>query len=202
MTDVVSQDFLTGQMLIAMPNMGDPRFERSVVLICSHESDHAMGVIVNKRLQELNVGDLLQQLEIQAENDMAELPVVYGGPVQQDRGLVVHSLDYVSDQTMIVNDLIGVTGTQEILKNIAEGSIDTRTPAKFLLALGHAGWSGGQLEEEIQMNVWAHVALTEDIIFSGYEKDAWNSALHELGVNSAMLSPEWMQTRDGDAPLN
>lgn len=202
MTDAFVQDFLTGQMLIAMPNMGDPRFERSVVLICSHESDHAMGVIVNKRLKELNVGDLLQQLEIHSEKEVADLPVVYGGPVQQDRGLVIHTLDYVSDQTMIVNDLIGVTGTQEILKDIAQGASNERTPAKFLLTLGHAGWSGGQLEEEIQMNAWAHVALTEDIVFAGYKQDAWSGALQKLGVNSAMLSPEWIQTRDGDAPLN
>ena len=197
-----AQDFLTGQLLIAMPNMGDQRFERSVVLICSHERDHAMGIVVNKRLQDVTVGELLQQLEIPADKAVGDAPVFYGGPVQQDHGLVVHTLDYQSDQTMVVHDNVGVTGTQQILADLAQGGIDEQRPANFLLALGHAGWSGGQLEEELQMNAWAHVPLSEDILFGGENRDIWRSALAKLGVSAAMLSPEWMRARDSNAPLN
>jgi len=167
---VHERDFLTGQTLIAMPNMGDPRFERSVILICSHQNDHAMGIVINKTIKEVTIGELLKQLEINADKTLSSSPVFYGGPVQQDQGLVIHTLDYKLDETLIVNDNIGVTGTREILANVASKEDSVPRPDRYLLALGHAGWSGGQLEEEIQMNAWAHCEALEDIVFSGNEK--------------------------------
>lgn len=197
------REYLSGKMLIAMPNMEDERFERSVVLICSHENDHAMGVVINKIIREITIGDLLEQLRIEADQNISISPVYYGGPVQQDRGLVIHTLDYRSETTMVVGDNIGVTGTREILADLAnhDDGMAAR-PAKYLLALGHAGWSSGQLEEEIQMNVWAHCDADERIVFADKNTDAWQRALNNLGVTTAMLSPEWARGRDMNAPLN
>ena len=197
-----SQDFLTGKLLIAMPNMTDPRFERSVVLICSHQSDHAMGLIVNKRISEITIGSLLQQLKIQADPSVKEAPVYFGGPVQQDRGLVLHTLDYQTTQTLPISSNIGVTGSREILANAVSELSELPKPDRFILALGHAGWSGGQLEEEISMNAWAHCPLDEGIIFSRSNADTWKRSLENIGVSTAMLSPEWSTARDSDAPLN
>ena len=196
------RDFLVGQALIAMPNMGDPRFERSVVLICSHEDDHAMGVVINKQIKDVTVGDLLKQLEIKAEGVVSENPVHYGGPVQQDRGLVIHTLDYRSSQTLVVGDNIGVTGTRDILADVAGDDPSSPPPEKYFLALGHAGWDGGQLEEEIAMNAWANCEAEEALVFTNGNIDIWKSALEKLGVTGAMLSPEWANIRDEDAPLN
>ena len=197
-----SRDFLAGQVLIAMPNMGDKRFERSVVLMCSHESDHAMGVIVNQRIDNVSTRELATQLEITVDDDALESPVFLGGPVQQDRGLVVHTLDYQSNQTLVVNDEIGVTGTREIFALIAGGAAETARPRRFFLALGHAGWATGQLEEEISMNAWAHGPADLDLVFAERRMDVWREALQRLGVTGAMLSPEWAQVRSDDAPLN
>ncbi|MEM9705362.1 MAG: YqgE/AlgH family protein [Pseudomonadota bacterium] len=188
---------LTGQLLIAMPNMGDQRFDRSVVLMCSHAADHAMGVIINKTLDGAGFGELLDQLSLEAPEHIAAQPVHYGGPVQQDRGLVIHSLDYQSANTLVVNDEIGVTGTRDILSDIASGGA---TPRSYFLTLGHAGWAPGQLEDEIASNAWAHVDADRDLVFS--DDDIWKNALERLGVTGAMLSPEWATARPSDAPLN
>ena len=196
------RDYLIGRALIAMPNMGDARFERSVVLICSHENDHAMGIVVNKQIKELNIGDLLEQMEITADQAIMESPVHYGGPVKQDRGLVVHTLDYRSEHTIIVSDNIGVTGTAEILVDVAGTDRQSPPPSQYFLALGHAGWAAGQLEEEIAMNTWAFCDVNERLLFSKGREDVWKSALKTLGVTAAMLSPEWSNIRDQNAPLN
>ncbi|MEL6213083.1 MAG: YqgE/AlgH family protein [Pseudomonadota bacterium] len=208
MTSALSdRDYLSGQLIIAMPNMGDPRFERSVVLMCSHGDDHAMGVVINKTIKDARLGELIKQVGDKAAADTADDarkalndPVFYGGPVREDRGLVIHTLDYRCSETLIVNDEIGVTGTTEILAEIAAGS--ENAPSQFLLALGHAGWSGGQLEEEIAMNAWAHGAADLDIVFAGAQQDCWRRSLERLGVTGAMLSPEWAAARPSDSPLN
>jgi len=198
----LDRDFLVGQTLIAMPNMGDPRFERSVVLVCSHEDDHAMGIVINKQIKDVTIGDLLKQLEIKAEGVILESPVHYGGPVQQDRGLVIHTLDYHSPQTLIVADNIGVTGTRDILADVSGQDRKAPPPGKHFLALGHAGWDSGQLEEEIAMNAWANCPAEEALVFTKGNTDIWKSALGKLGVTGAMLSPEWANIRDEDAPLH
>ncbi len=200
--DADKQDFLAGQLLIAMPNMGDPRFERSVVLICTHDADHAMGVIVNKRLEDVSFADLLGQLEIAAGGAAAQTDVFFGGPVQTERGLVLHSLDYRLDRTVALSGGLGLTATRDILVDIGGAEPKRPAPQHFLLAIGHAGWGAGQLEQEIAMNAWIHCEADNDIIFDGAENDAWSKALAKLGVTSAMLSREWASARDGDQPLN
>lgn len=197
-----ARDFLTGNLLIAMPNMTDPRFEKSVVLMVSHDPKHAMGVVINKPLADIELGDLLEQLSIDPREGSGGEPVYYGGPVQTDRGLVVHTLDYRSPQTMPVGAHFGVTASREILADIG-GRARVRTPPrKYLLAIGHAGWGAGQLESEIAVNAWCHAEATADIIFNPDPGAAWRAALESLGVTGAMFSKEWSTARPGDAPLN
>ena len=196
------RDFLGGKLLIAMPNMTDPRFEKSVVLMVSHDERHAMGVVVNKPLADIELGDLLEQLSIDPRKGSGGEPVFYGGPVQTDRGLVVHSLDYKSKQTMQVGPDLGVTASKEILVDIGGASPKRKAPAKYLLAIGHAGWGAGQLESEIAVNAWCHSDADPALVFGGEAADLWKAALGSLGVTAAMLSPEWAKARPGDAPLN
>lgn len=197
-----SRDYLAGQMLIAMPNMGDPRFDRSVIFLCAHDEDHAMGVIVNKPLDDVDMSELLEQLEIAPQEDADETPVFFGGPVQTERGLVLHTLDYRLDTTLALGDGLGLTASRDILIDIAGREPKRAPPRRFLLAIGHAGWGPGQLEKEIAMNAWAHCEPDEEIIFNGAHDALWKRALQKLGVTSAMLSTEWSSVRDEDKPLN
>ena len=196
------RDFLAGQLLIAMPNMGDPRFEKSVIFLCAHDEDHAMGVIVNKRLADIDLSDLLAQLDITPTADANATPVYFGGPVQTERGVVLHTLDYERDTTIHFGADIGLTATKDILKDIAGENPGKSPPRRYLLAIGHAGWGAGQLEDEIAMNAWLHCGADEALIFNGNEIGAWNRALAKHGVTSAMLSPEWASARREGEPLN
>lgn len=196
------QDFLAGQLLIAMPNMGDPRFERSVIMICTHDTDHAMGVILNKRLDDVEFIDLLTQLDITPCEGAHHTDVFYGGPVQTERGLVLHTSDYEIDKTMTIKGDLALTATRDILVDIGGCEPQRPAPRRYLLAIGHAGWGPGQLEQEIAMNAWLHCAPDDGLIFNGAQDDAWNGALAKLGVTSAMLSREWASSRDSDQPLN
>lgn len=196
------RDFLTGKLLIAMPNMTDPRFEKSVLLMVSHDPAHAMGVVINKPLADIELGDLLEQLAIDPREGAGGEQVFYGGPVQTDRGLVIHTLDYRSPQTMIVADRFGVTASKEILVDIGGRGTTRKPPEKFMLAIGHAGWGAGQLESEIAVNAWCHSEASESLIFGSDRSDTWNAALKSLGVTGAMLSPEWSNARPGGSPLN
>ncbi len=196
------QDFLAGKLLIAMPNMSDPRFEKSVLLMVSHDPKHAMGIVINKPLVDLELADLLEQLKIDPREGSGGEPVYYGGPVQTDRGLVVHTLDYRSPQTMAVNARIGVTASKDILVDIG-GRANTRPPPeKYLLAVGHAGWGPGQLESELSVNAWCHSDPDVDLMFATSSGDVWQAALKSLGVTGAMFSREWSSPRPGDAPIN
>ncbi|MEM9495925.1 MAG: YqgE/AlgH family protein [Pseudomonadota bacterium] len=196
------QDFLTGKLLIAMPNMGDPRFEQSVIFMCSHDEHHAMGVIVNKPLAEVELADLLEQLDIDPQEEKSDTPVFFGGPVQTERGVVLHTLDYRRETTITLGPDIGITASREILADIGGAAPSRPAPRRSLLAIGHAGWGAGQLEQEITMNAWAHCDADEAIIFDGASRPSWKDALRKLGVNSAMFSAAWAQGRDEDTPLN
>jgi putative transcriptional regulator len=196
------RSFLTGQLLIAMPNMGDPRFEKSVIFMCAHDEDHAMGVIVNKRLADVDLSDLFEQLDIETQIGAEITPVHFGGPVQTGRGVVLHTNDYARDATIAYESDIALTATKEILNDIAGKNPSRPPPRRYLLAIGHAGWGAGQLEQEIAMNAWAHCAADEAIIFNGDGGAAWSQALAKLGVTSAMLSPEWASIRRDDQPLH
>ena len=177
--------FLEGQMLIAMPSMGDPRFEHSVVYLCAHSDQGAMGFVVNKRVDHISFADLLDHLNIEHATLGNTPPIHFGGPVDSERGFVLHSTDYHSaESTLRVDENVGLTATLEILKAIAGG----RGPKKSLLALGYSGWAPGQLESEIHANGWLHCEADKDILFGAENDRKWQRALAKLGVDASLLS--------------
>ncbi len=183
--DDTEDGFLTGQLLIAMPQMSDPRFRRSVVYICSQSDRGAMGLIVNKPLPSLNFIDLLEQLEIKTEKLRGTVPIHYGGPVETGHGFVLHSLDYtLPEATLRISEGVGLTATIDVLKAIARGG----GPESAFLALGYAGWSAGQLENEIRANGWLHCEADAELVFGSEIEHKWERALGKLGVTAAMLS--------------
>ena len=182
--------------------MTDPRFERAVLIMCAHDEHHAMGVIVNKPVSDIEFGELLEQLSIDPREGVGGDPVYFGGPVQTDRGVVVHSLDYRIESTLVVAPNIGLTANREILVDIGGVRAARPRPERYFLAIGYAGWSAGQLEGELAMNAWAHCDADADIVFSREPRYAWRNALKKLGVTEAKLSPEWMSARPGDARLH
>jgi putative transcriptional regulator len=176
---------LTGKLLIAMPGMGDPRFEHSVVFMCSHKDDGAMGLIVNKPAADIRLSDLLDQLDIAPKASARDLPVHFGGPVEASRGFVLHSRDYASNlQTLAVSDDFGMTATLDVLEDIAQGD----GPSRALMMLGYAGWGPGQLEAEIGMNGWLTTESDPDLVFAGEDSAKWAAALKTLGVDPLGLS--------------
>ena len=177
---------LSGKLLIAMPGMGDPRFERSVVFICAYSEDGAMGLIVNKPAPDLTFGQLLKQLEIPAPDDPSRvIRVHFGGPVEHARGFVLHSADYGGEgATLNVDDRFGMTATIDILQAIARG----KGPESSLLALGYAGWGPGQLEREILANGWLTCDASPELVFSDRNEMKWTRALGTLGVDPVSLS--------------
>ena len=181
--------FLDGQILIAMPGMQDPRFHRSLVYLCAHSADGAMGLIVNKRADDLKLKDLFGRLGIpigDGPGELARAPVHYGGPVEMGRGFVLHSSDYHSDDaTMQIDDATSMTATLDILHAMATH----RGPNRAIIALGYAGWAPGQLEAELQANGWLACPADENLLFGADEDSKWNQALAKLGVHPAMLSP-------------
>lgn len=176
---------LAGQLLVAMPQMGDHRFVRAVIYMCAHNEEGAMGLMINKLIDSLTMPDLLKQLHIPAEGMNGTSRVHFGGPVEAGRGFVLHSADYVEDKTLVVGG-IALTTTLDILQAIGRGN----GPRRSLLALGYAGWGPGQLEDEMQANGWLHVAADEDIVFGDGQTDKWQRALAKLGANPLSLSGE------------
>lgn len=178
---------LTGKMLIAMPGMGDPRFDQSVIFMCAHSDEGAMGLIVNKPSQEVKLTELVSQLNIVALTDLRGKPVHYGGPVEQGRGFVLHSPDYTSNVTTLeVDPQFRMTATLDILEDIAAG----KGPLQRLLALGYAGWGPGQLEGEIAQNGWLICDATPDLVFHTPDAQKWEAALNSIGVLPLALSSE------------
>ncbi|MGY3695311.1 YqgE/AlgH family protein [Bradyrhizobium sp. ma5] len=184
--------YLDGQMLIAMPVMNDPRFERSVIYMCAHSSEGAMGIIVNRPAGSIDFPGLLVQLDIIEKSDQIQLPenaemmkVMKGGPVDTGRGFVLHSSDfYIQDATLNIDDGISLTATVDILKAIAKGS----GPKHAILALGYAGWAPGQLENEIQHNGWLHCDADPELIFGTDVDEKYARALRKIGIEAGMLS--------------
>jgi putative transcriptional regulator len=178
---------LTGQLLLAMPQMMDERFARSVVYICAHSGEAgAMGLIINKLLGALTMGELFTQLDISPSGGVGARPVHYGGPVEAGRGFVLHTTDYNEDATLVVDDNIALTATLDVLRAIGQG----RGPRRSLFALGYAGWAPGQLDAEIQANGWLLVPADDAIIFDPDHDQKWQRALAKLGVDLTMLSSE------------
>jgi putative transcriptional regulator len=178
--------YLSGHLLMAMPQMDDPRFRRSVIYICAHSADGAMGLIVNRRFDAISFPDLLEQLNIEVGPRTQQIRVHCGGPVETGRGFVLHSDDYVRDGTMVVNSGFALTATIDILKAIATGE----GPRQSLLALGYAGWAPGQLESEITANGWLAVPADATLVFDPDLEAKWSMALAKLGVNLTSLAGE------------
>jgi putative transcriptional regulator len=175
---------LAGQLLVAMPQMQDERFARSVILMCYHNEEGAMGLVVNKPIDQLTLPKLLQQLDIAAEGLKGAPRVHFGGPVEEGRGFVLHSADYVEDGTMIIADSLALTATLDILRAIGRGA----GPRRCLLALGYAGWGPQQLDAEMQANGWLNLAADEEIVFDASGGDKWTRSLAKLGIDPLALS--------------
>jgi putative transcriptional regulator len=188
------EGFLDGQLLMAMPSMGDKRFARSVIYVCAHSADGAMGIVINKLASEISFHDLLVQLEIvkgkrraPTAGGIEKVRVHRGGPVETGRGFVLHSADFLLENaTLPIADGVCLTATLEILRAIAEG----QGPERALLALGYAGWAPGQLEFEIQSNGWLHSQADRGILFDGDIEAKYDRALAKIGVEPAMLSAD------------
>ena len=171
--------YLTGQLLIAMPNMRDPRFEKTVIYMCVHNAEGAVGLVVNRQIESITFPDLLRQLNIEPSDTPPDLPIHFGGPVETGRGFVLHSADYGQTGTIMVGDLIGLTATVDILKDMAAH----RGPRNSLLALGYAGWGPGQLDGEIQQNAWLNVPADEGLIFDSEIDTKWTRAIAKIGID-------------------
>jgi putative transcriptional regulator len=185
--------YLDGQMLVAMPGMMDERFSRTLIYICAHSAEGAMGIVVNKPAADLNFPDLLVQLDIIPEADRIRLPkrvgrieVLMGGPVETGRGFVLHTPDfYIDNSTLPIDEGMCLTATTDILRAIAKGE----GPHNAVLALGYAGWSAGQLETEIQANGWLNCSADPELIFNSSCESRYDLAMRKIGIDPAMLSP-------------
>ncbi|HYZ40152.1 MAG TPA: YqgE/AlgH family protein [Stellaceae bacterium] len=178
---------LSGQLLVAMPQMLDPRFARSVVYICAHSEDAgAMGLVINKPIGSLTMGELFSQMQIASRGGAGSRLVHFGGPCSTEHGFVLHTADYNEEGTLVVDGNIALTATLDILRAIGEG----RGPRHSLFALGYAGWAPGQLDAEIQANGWLSVAADDGIVFDPDHDRKWNRALAKLGIDLTMLSTD------------
>ncbi|WP_366145070.1 YqgE/AlgH family protein [Maricaulis sp.] len=187
----VADRFLGGKLLIATPMIGDPRFDRSVILMCDHSDEHAMGIMINKPVSGLRLPELFDQLGIDTDIEAPDRAVMLGGPVERDRGFVLHSNDFAADgSTLPVSEGIGLTATKDILEAIAS----SHPPRRSVLALGYAGWGPGQLEDELTANAWLVADPDEALIFGDGNEDKWEKALAIIGI-----SPEHLSSLSGHA---
>ena len=183
-----SGDFLAGRLLIAMPGIGDPRFERAVILMCAHSADNAMGVTVNHPLDGLSLGELLDRLGVKPKVVRGDQAVLAGGPVDRERGFVIHTADYTTnDSTLTVGEGIALTPTREVLEAMADVE---RRPRQSILALGCATWGAGQLEQEIRENVWLACEADESLVFDEDHQTKWTRAMAKIGVRVDHLSAQ------------
>lgn len=191
-TGLAEPGFLDGQMLIAMPGMPDERFARTVIYLCAHSSEGAMGIVINRQARNIGFPELLVQLDIIAKDQAIRLPnraervaVLAGGPVETTRGFVLHSTDcIIEDSTLPIADNIGLTITVDMLRMIARGE----GPESAILALGYASWGAGQLEREIQQNSWLHGPTDFDLVFGADHDAKYDRALRRIGIDPAFLS--------------
>lgn len=193
MNKVSSFPSLCGKFLIAMPGMGDQRFEKSVIYLCAHSDEGAMGFIFNQLLESPQMTDFFQQLEIITESeidlvpqDIKERPLFVGGPVEPGRGFVLHTPEFDSESTLHVDGNVRLTATLDILRAIAVG----KGPSRSIIALGYSGWAAGQLEDEIASNGWLTVDADEGVIFETQIDKRYDESLALLGINSTSLSSD------------
>jgi putative transcriptional regulator len=177
-------EFLTGQLLIAMPAMADPRFAQSVIYLCAHTPEGAMGLVLNKPLKRPSFEDLLRQLDVEPLPPARRIRLCAGGPVDNARGFVLHTTDWTGEGSLRVDDGLALTASLDVLKAIAEGG----GPREGILALGYAGWGPGQLDAEIHQNAWLSVTADETIVFDGDHDTKWRRALGKLNIDPLLLS--------------
>lgn len=176
---------LDGKLIVATPSLGDPRFDRSVVFMCSHSDEGAMGLIINKPTNALTFNDMLEQLDIPTTDALVPQNVFVGGPVESGRGFVLHSTDYQnSEDRMIINDQFALSASLGVLEDIARGE----GPTDFIPSLGYSGWGPGQLEQELRENAWLVTDAPKDLVFDGDHAQKWENALHALGIDPKLLS--------------
>jgi putative transcriptional regulator len=177
--------FLSGKLLIAMPGIDDPRFERAVLYLCAHNEEHAMALAVNRPVDGLTVPDLLTRLGVASDIHLPQDLVLLGGPVERERGFVLHTDDYICENSSVqIDQGVALTATREVLQALAS---DHR-PRRSLLALGYAGWGPGQLEREVKDNIWLVCDPDEALIFGSDHEHKWSRALERIGISAAWLS--------------
>jgi putative transcriptional regulator len=182
---MAADGYLTGKLLIASPAIGDPRFDRALIYVCDHDDEHAMGIAINNPVEDLRLPLLFEQLGIESEIHLPDQAVLKGGPVDGDRGFVLHTPDFSHENaTLRVSGNICLTATRDVLDAMASD----HPPLKSVLALGYAGWGPGQLEDELQASAWLVADPEEALIFDDHFDDKWERALHQIGVNPAHLS--------------
>ncbi len=181
-----ADNFLTGKLLIAMPAIGDTRFEHSVIYLCAHTAAGAMGIVVNRPLEEPSFGELLKQLEINPAPPARQLPLCAGGPVDKARGFVLHTSDWTSEASLQVNDGLALTASLDVLQVIAEGN----GPREGFLALGYVGWGPAQLDAELTNNVWLSVPADDTLVFDNQHDTKWLRALAKLHIDPRQLSSD------------
>lgn len=184
---------LEGQLLVAMPRMGDARFEKTVIYLCAHSDEGSMGFIINRPLETPKPQDFLTQLNIVSEKEVDKIPtklvngsLYSGGPVEPGRGFVLHTPEYEGQGTIKVSEDVFLTATLEILREIAVG----RGPKKYVLALGYSGWSAGQLEDEISSNGWLVTSTDASLIYSDNHNAKYNDAMNQMGIDPMLLSAD------------
>jgi putative transcriptional regulator len=177
--------FLTGRLLSARPGIGDPRFERAVILLCAHNADHAMGLTVNRPVEGLTIGAVLKRLNVTSSIELPEDLVLMGGPVERDRGFVLHTDDYECPQSSVpVGPGITLTASSEVLEALGGHN---RRPRRSVLALGYAGWGAGQLERELQENTWLTCEADEALVFGDDHAHKWSRALAKIGISAEKI---------------
>ena len=175
---------LQGQLLIASPHIDDIRFKKSVIMICQHDAQSAMGLVINKQANSLKLGDLYEKLEIGAPSFAVEDPVHIGGPVDSNRGFVLHSQDHMLPDSLAITNEISLTASVEILRDITGGV----GPSHTIVSLGCAGWSAGQLDREMSENVWLNLPASTDLVFEHSRETLWQQAFDTIGINPAFFA--------------
>jgi putative transcriptional regulator len=177
--------YLSGQLLLAMPGIGDPRFERAVIAVCSHDDNGALGIGIGRVVPRLGLHALLGQLDIDP-GKAPDAPIHFGGPVEPQRGFVLHGQDWGGEDTLHVGKRWALSGTLDVLRAIAEG----RGPTRWLVALGYAGWGEGQLDQEMTRHGWFATPGEDGLIFEGATENRWTAAFASAGIDARLLAPE------------
>lgn len=179
--------YFSGKLLLATPQMTDPRFEKSAILICGHDENGAMGLVINNILVNVGFDSLLKELNIElgeGNESLANIPILNGGPVDQSKGFLLHSAEYERPETVHITDTYALTGTLETLEDIAHG----KGPKELLFILGYAGWGNGQLEDELKQNAWFVTDTDTEFIFNTPAPEKWTRGIRNLGFDPAHLS--------------